>query len=207
MRKKIALFFSCIIWLSVALQLYLMLQNRVVSVPETLVRFFSFFTILTNTVAAVYFTVQFRSMHLLSGPGSLTAITVYITIVGLVYQIVLRPLWQPVGLQKPVDEMLHSVNPLLVIVYWYEFEARKQVQYRQILGWLIYPLLYLVYILIRGSFSGFYPYPFVNVIQIGWQQTLLNALILFFVFAGLGVFLIFLGKMFPERKSSKTTIF
>ncbi len=166
MRKKIALFFSCIIWLSVALQLYLMLQNRVVSVPETLVRFFSFFTILTNTVAAVYFTVQFRSMHLLSGPGSLTAITVYITIVGLVYQIVLRPLWQPVGLQKPVDEMLHSVNPLLVIVYWYEFEARKQVQYRQILGGSFIHC-YIVYILIRGSFSGFYPYPFVNVLQIG----------------------------------------
>ncbi|MFZ5976285.1 MULTISPECIES: Pr6Pr family membrane protein [unclassified Hydrotalea] len=35
------------------------------------------------------------------------------------------------------------------------------------MGWLIYPLLYLVYILIRGSFSGFYPYPFVNVLQIG----------------------------------------
>ncbi|WP_298301060.1 Pr6Pr family membrane protein [Hydrotalea sp.] len=201
MRKKIALLFACILMLSVVMQLYLILQNRTAGITETLVRFFSFFTILTNTLAAFYFTVQFTGKKILSNPGSLTAIAVYITIVGLVYQIVLRPLWQPTGLQKPVDEMLHSVNPLLVILYWYLYEARRLVQYRQIAGWLIYPLLYLIVILIRGSLSGFYPYPFVNILQIGWQQTFINAGVLFVVFAVMGLFFVFLGKKLSAIKN------
>jgi len=200
MKKKTALFFACIIWLSVLLQFYLMLQNRVVSIPETVIRFFSFFTILTNTLAAFYFTVQASHKKILSTPGSLTAIAVYISIVGLVYQIVLRPLWQPVGLQKWVDEMLHSVNPVLVIIYWFWFEERKKVQYQQIFSWLMYPLVYLVVILILASFSGFYPYPFIHVTKIGWQQTGINAVGLLFVFAGMALLFVFLGKQFPIVK-------
>jgi len=48
--------------------------------------------------------------------GVITAITVYITIVGLVYNVILRFLWKPEGLQFIVDELLHTVIPLLLLV-------------------------------------------------------------------------------------------
>jgi hypothetical protein len=43
-------------WLAEILQLYLIIVNRTASIPETIIRFFSFFTILTNILVAVCFT-------------------------------------------------------------------------------------------------------------------------------------------------------
>ena len=44
-------------WFAILLQLYLIIENRVLSLPGTIVQFFSYFTILTNILVALYFTV------------------------------------------------------------------------------------------------------------------------------------------------------
>lgn len=178
MRRNVSVVFATIFWFSVIAQFVLMVQNRTASIPETVIRFFSFFTILTNTLAALYFSSQALANGKATKPGTLTALTVYITMVGLVYQILLRSVWNPTGMQQVVDELLHTINPVLVILFWFLFEEKKEVGYRQIKTWLVYPLVYIVYILIRGSFSGFYPYPFVNVIKIGLSQTIVNSSLL-----------------------------
>ncbi len=128
-------------------------------------------------------------------PGTLTAITVYITIVGTVYQVLLRHIWQPQGLQLLVDELLHTINPLLVIYYWYRYEAKKQVKYRQVKWWLVYPLVYLLFIFIRGSVSKFYPYPFIDVEQIGWSKALTNAAGLMLFFLAVSALFVYLGRL------------
>jgi len=118
----------------------------------------------------------------LQKPGILTAVTLYISIVGLVYQLVLRSIWSPTGMQKLVDELLHSVMPLFVIVFWYLYENHKTTSWKSFPKWLIFPSLYLVYILIRGHFSNYYPYPFMDVTQLGFNKVLLNSGILVLVF-------------------------
>ena len=167
-----------------------MLENRNSSVLETNIRFFSFFTILSNLLVAIYFTLQLlkrSSAYSFSNKvGVLSALSVYIVIVGLVYQLVLRSLWHPVGLQRLVDELLHSLIPVEVIIFWYYSSDKSKLSYKMIPIWLIYPLLYLAYILIRGNFSGFYPYPFMNVSTLGLTEVLRNSLfltLLFFVFS------------------------
>ena len=42
-------------WFAVLLQLYLIIINRVASFPETVVRFFSFFTIQSNILVGLMF--------------------------------------------------------------------------------------------------------------------------------------------------------
>lgn len=204
MRKSLAILFAFIAWFAVVVQFILMLQNRVASVPETIVRFFSFFTILTNTMVALYFTGQSLNVGITFKPGMLTAITVYIFMVGIVYQILLRHIWQPTGLQLVVDELLHTLNPLLVMSYWYMYEKLSLVKYGQIKEWLVYPLAYLVYIIIRGSFSGFYPYPFVNAIKIGFTKTLLNSVLLTLFFILVALLFIAIGRKM-EKKSPVPT--
>ena len=199
MKKNISILFAAIGWFAVIAQYILMIENRVAPVGETTVRFFSFFTILTNTLVAVYFSYvalskQIAYLKWFDSPGSLTAVTVYITIVGLVYQIMLRHIWEPAGLQMVVDELLHSVIPICVIFFWYRYENKSKLDWRNIPNWLVYPLVYLVYILIRGSFSGFYPYPFINVSELGMQKVALNAVILLGVFFLVSVILIETGK-------------
>src|SRR5688572_740301 len=100
MEKSLAAIFAALGWFAVLMQYYLIIENRVEPVGETTIRFFSFFTILTNALAAIYLTRKAAKRttlgaHFFDKPGVLTAITVYITIVGLVYQTVLRYIWEP----------------------------------------------------------------------------------------------------------------
>lgn len=207
-QKYLIIIGAVIAWFAVIMQFVLMIENRVVSIPETTVRFFSFFTILTNTLIAVYFTTiwlgrQTKLGQLFQKPGVITAITVYITVVGLVYQLVLRQIWEPQGLQRLVDELLHSVNPLYFVLYWYLYEEKGKLKWNFIPGWLLYPLLYLIYILIRGSFSDFYPYPFVNVAELGMNQVLLNSVVLMFVFIGFCALYIGIGKLLARTEQKQ----
>jgi hypothetical protein len=130
--------------------------------------------------------------------GILTAITVYITVVGFIYQIILRGTWQPTGFQRLIDELLHSVMPVLTIIFWYLFENKEGLKYSQIPKWTIFPILYLVLILIRGSFSGFYPYPFVDVGSFGLTKVLINSLWITAFFIGLSLLYIKIGKILAK---------
>lgn len=122
MKKGLMLCIALFSLLAVVTQYYLMLANSTHSVFETSIRFFSYFTILSNTIVAVYFTYLtydflIHKENIQFSFGTLSAITVYITIVGLVYQFLLRQTWNPAGMQKVADETLHSLNPLLVIIF------------------------------------------------------------------------------------------
>ncbi|MBC7440241.1 MAG: Pr6Pr family membrane protein [Flavobacterium sp.] len=203
MKQHSAIFFAFLGFATVIAQYVLILENRNASIIETTIRFFSFFTILTNTLVAFYFICLFLSKKqeskIFEKPGTLTAITVYITIVGLVYQVALRKIWQPEGLQLIVNELLHSVIPVLVIIYWCFFEKSKNISYSQILKWLIYPLIYLIYILVRGNFSDFYPYPFVDVNAIGLRDVIINTLGLLVLFTLTSAMFIYIGKLIFRR--------
>ncbi len=197
MKRTLAILFAILGWFAVLTQLYLALENRASPVPEALVRFFSYFTILTNTLVAVYFSDQVLNSNkttFFNQKARLSAITVYILIVGIVYQVALRSVWNPEGLQKLTDELLHTVIPCLTLIYWYCYENKRQLSWHLIPSWMIYPATYLIYILVRGSISGFYPYPFVNVSEIGLPQTLLNAFIVMLVFVTIASTLIWVGR-------------
>lgn len=199
MKKFFSILIALIAWFAVLTQYFLMIENRVAPIGETTIRFFSFFTILTNLLVAFYFTLTcFQKKNnvsaILNKPGTLTAITVYITIVGFVYQILLRHIWQPQGLQRIVDELLHTFIPIMVIIYWYLYENRSSVLYNQIPKWLIFPLIYLIYILLRGQFSNFYPYPFVDVAKLGLSKVLINSILLVALFGGISAIFNVIGR-------------
>ncbi len=203
MKNKLARLFALIGWFAVIAQYILMVQNEEASIAETTIKFFSFFTILTNILVAIYFTclifTKNQESKLIGRPGTLTAITIYITMVGLVYQVALRHLWKPQGLQLIVNELLHSVIPVLVFIFWYLYERTKPVKYAQIFKWAIYPLAYLFYILVRGSFSNLYPYPFINVTNLGMTKALINAGVILVMFLTIAALLLFIGKSIIKR--------
>lgn len=193
MKKLFPLILSVTGWFALIAQYVLHIQNGTVSLAETNVRFFTYFTILTNLIVAIYFTLLLRPnpSKQSSPPGMLTAITSYITMVGLLYQLLLRHIWQPQGLQWLVNELLHSVIPLAVLIYWV-YNERTRPHYRQIAGWLIYPFVYLIVILIRGHYSQWYPYPFVDVTVLGLSRVLVNAAWLFASYILIAILFIFI---------------
>jgi hypothetical protein len=190
--------------LAVVVQFYLLIVNRVTAVPETIIRFFSYFTILTNILVAFCFTnllvkPNFAPARFFSKPTTVTAIAVYITVVGIVYNIILRFAWNPRGLQMVADELLHLVIPVLFILYWLIFAPKARLQWKNVFPWLIYPVLYILFILIRGALSGFYPYPFIDVKKLGYSKVVLNSSGLFIGFLLLSLLFIAIAKMMSRH--------
>ena len=180
-------------------QFFLMLNTTELPFFAMIVRFLSFFTILTNSLVAIYFISLLlpKSTFLFqffSSPGKLTAVTGYILVVGIVYQIALRHVWNPQGFAMVVDELLHSVIPLFTLIFWMLFEEKENLRFKQITGWLLYPFAYIVYTFIRGFFTNQYPYPFVDVLTLGYPIVFRNALIIVFLFVLFFISMIALSK-------------
>lgn len=170
----------------------------------SIVELFSFFTILSNLLLAVSLTAVLLKPASLLGKFFLqlsvsSAIAVYITIVGLVYNLVLRQVWDPHGLFKLTDELLHLVVPVLYLIYWLIYVSKAGLKWGQLFNWLLFPLIYLIYIIIRGAISGYYPYPFINVVKIGYIQVALNFFIISLTFIFFSVLFILAGRLFPKK--------
>ncbi len=182
---------------------FILMLNPDVPVTRTIIHFLSYFTILTNLLVAITFTVRLfspvQSKALINSASFVSAVTVYILVVGIVYNTVLRALWAPDGTQMIVDEMLHTVNPLLCLLYWLFFVRRSELKYKSALKWLIYPVVFLVYSLVRGRFVNWYPYPFLDVNALGIERVLVNSLFVAALFLTLGLILVALSRMDKEK--------
>ena len=106
--NKIALVFlitgALLGWFALIAQFYLIIINKTASVSETIIRYFSFFTILSNIMVALCFTLPLISRYsslgkFFSKPTILAAVALYIGTTGIVYNTILRPLANFHGLQ------------------------------------------------------------------------------------------------------------
>lgn len=174
--------FAILSWMTIITQFVLLLEARMTSVMEAILRFFTFFTILTNILVAIVFTALWlkpkNNFSFFTRFSTISATAVYIFVVGFVYNTVLRFIWEPQGLQRIVDEMLHLIIPIVFTTYWMYNIKSNSIQWKSIFNWLMYPMIYLVVILIRGHFADYYPYPFVNVLELGYSKVILNSLLL-----------------------------
>lgn len=197
----IVTWFALVLQFSISIPAYLA-NGR--SLCNALVQLFSYYTILSNLLMVICLTVilivpKSAWGRFFSTGTALTGVALYITIVALIYNIILRSLWHMEGLFKLANELLHVVDPLLFIIYWFAFVPKESLKYRDILPWLWFPFLYFVYVLIRGAISGDYPYPFLNAANSGYVQVMLNALILLPVIWGLGALYILIARRMSKQ--------
>ncbi|MGB6310064.1 MAG: Pr6Pr family membrane protein [Steroidobacteraceae bacterium] len=202
-RKGVfAISLAMIAWASVCLQCFLSLQlaaQKGLSVGSGLEIFFSYFTVLTNVLICVSLTVSLmRPLSALgrwfSGPTVVAGIATSIAFVGLSYHFLLSKAWNPQGAQRLADVLLHYGIPILYVLYWWLDHSKMTLRWVHPLFWSLYPTVYLVYTLIRGSILGNYPYPFIDAGDLGYGRTLLNSFGLLMVFLALGFSIVALGR-------------
>lgn len=87
--------------------------------------------------------------------------TTYLAIVGLVYNVLLAGLPGGVDLAW-ANTVLHVVVPIYVVVDWVAFADRRRLPWARFWFVLIYPLAWLIVVLIRGATDGWVPYPFLD---------------------------------------------
>lgn len=135
------------------------------SVPN----FFSYFTNLSNLVAAsVLLLCAFNVRS--NNQGSMTLAryvsAVNMTLVGLVFAVLLRDV--DLGALLPwVNFVLHYVMPVGVVLDWLANPPALKLHSNSHLLALLLPAFYLAYVLLRGASTGWYPYPFLNPAKVG----------------------------------------
>jgi len=203
--KRVLLYLLAIIgWITLVVRIYLKITTSGLPLIESLVHLFSYFTVLTNLLVTIYCTVHLLSSNqqnrtnLFLRPETLTALTVFILMVGTVYHLVLKSLWNPEGLLMITDEIYHTFVPLGTLALWIVSTNNKLGNLKNLYSWILYPILYLLFILIIGSFLDFYPYPFLNVAELGIGKVMINSLYLLIVMS-----LLFLIFYFIEKNISK----
>jgi hypothetical protein len=147
---------------------------------EGLDRLSMYLTNLTILMGALCFTSLALSLktpisRFFRQPSVVSAVIAYLAFVGIAYNLLLRQLWAPTGFRSLVNESLHTVVPLLAMVYWIFFVPMFRTSLKKAMLWLVYPLGYLFVTLWRGAVSGFYPYPFIDVNTLGYPRVILNA--------------------------------
>ncbi len=180
-----------------------------VALGERLVRFISYFTVQSNVLVVAACTMlaidperdgaRFRVLRIASLVG--------ITVTFVVYLVALRPILDLHGLSVVTDAGLHIVTPLLAIGGWLVLGPRPRLALRTILWSLLWPGAYVVYSLVRGAVTGWYPYPFVDVTQLGYPVALRNlALIVVLMLAVGAVYLLLDRRLRWGRRGGDATV-
>lgn len=200
-RDNIPGFFALLVYFTVSAQfLYKM------SLPGfSLVSFFSYFTVLSNLFAAVVLTLLALGYKSKNFDSLRDAAVFYMVITGAVYVLLLSRYQGDPGLMLPwANLVLHMIMPVVMILDWIISPPGKKLKYRVSLKWLIFPLVFVFYTLIRGYFINWYPYPFLDPQDVGGYAGVLGYVVVILSFAlAFGAVLIFVGNNFVKSKKFK----
>lgn len=158
-----------------------------------------FFTVLTNLLVAITMTALAAGRRI--SPSLLAGVTLSIILVALVYLVLLRH--ELTGTAYVANVLLHYVVPAAMGVYWLAFGPKIGLSWREPLAWMLYPLAYFAYVLVRGSIEGLYPYPFLDMGKLGLARVLLNAIGIAIAFLIAGLALVSLGRAMARRRGDR----
>jgi hypothetical protein len=172
MRNAAAALVAIVCWAGLAVQFSATFGNQH-NVAATLWVLARFFTVITNLLLAVTMTSVATGRRV--SPFILGGMTLAILLVGVVYATLLAGLHALTGPALVADILLHRVSPVAMTLWWLFFAPRARLGWRAPLWWCLYPLAYFAYALGRGQIDHRYPYPFMDVGNLGWLQVALNA--------------------------------
>lgn len=142
-----------------------------------------YFTILTCLLIAILMASE-ASGRRVGGNWHATAL-LNILMVGVIFQILLAPPEPLKGIDWWPDFAFHAAIPVLTAIWWATW-APKPLALRSLPLWLLWPVGYCAYALIRGAIGGQYPYFFLDLAQFGAAQVALNIVGLVGVFSVTG---------------------
>jgi hypothetical protein len=163
------------------------------------VRFFSYFTILSNLlVLLVTATFAFVPESGLARPLVRGAVALYIGVTFAIYATILSALWEPQGAQWWADSSLHYAVPVLYLSWWLFAVPHGALRWRDLLRWLLFPLAYVCWVFLRGAWVHEYPYPFLDLDAVALADVLRN-------FLALGAVLVAVDRWSGRAKAAATT--
>lgn len=169
--------------------------------------FFSYFTVQSMIFAVVVFVLgAVNALRASEDPMWLDIArclsTTYVVVSGIVFAVILIegamqgiPVWAPWS-----SQLLHFWIPAFALVDWFTAPG-KDVPWKTIRWVLLFPILWVAYTMIRGTFVYWYPYFFLDPTLVGipFEYALYLAVIVA-VFAGITTMLITISRVPPLER-------
>ncbi|MEJ0093638.1 MAG: Pr6Pr family membrane protein [Methylocella sp.] len=195
---------ASVAWFGLVIEIVFSIQDAVAenaSIATYLVNQFSRFSIQTTTLVALVGTLAFlrpQPASFILRPSVQAALVVYVVVVGVVFEVLLQSDSQGIEF---VDRILHGAIPVLYLSYWLIFAPKGTLSWVDPALWLIYPLLFFVYTMMRGMIFGIYLQHVSEVIKQGYRETFLHTLVFFAAFLAVGLILVSVDQALAERRN------
>ena len=205
MKNNYRIMCALIAWVVISLRFVdMLIIGEYSSIAETLFVYFGYFTVWANILIALAFTAPLlnpdkKLANFFMRPAVRAALATYIFMVSVVYHMLIVPYWNPQGFTWLTAAGLNTVMPILYIVDWLFFAEKRPIFYKHLPYWLIFPAVYGVTSIIRGLFTNVYPYPFLNIAELGIGNVLFNMFGLVAVFAVVGPIFIKAAHLISDR--------
>lgn len=128
--------------------------------------FFGFFTMQSNIIWLIV--IAITGIVALQGtkqpsllPLARGCATAYMILVGVIYNALLAGQEGGVALEW-ANNVVHIILPIYALLDWILFADRPPLAWRHLWVSLVYPMVWVVVVLIRGATDGWVPYPFFN---------------------------------------------
>jgi hypothetical protein len=165
-------------------------------------RFFAFFTILSNLFGAflwLWLAVRWRRERTRLDDLLRGAATLYLVVTFVVVVLLLGGAELSLS-DRIVDFVVHKLFPVLVVVDWLLDPPETDLRLQDVALWLIFPLVYVVLTLIRGAVDNWYPYPFLDPDNGGYRSVAYHVVTIFAGFLVIAGAIIALGDFGRDRR-------
>jgi hypothetical protein len=182
----------------------------------------SYYTLQSNIIVLVFFALLLPySWRAKAKPPAFLSptvkggVTACITLTLIIYHFILVPTMFST-LEQTFDSswsgaLVHYIVPLMTIADWLLFDKKGLISRLDPLKWLIVPLAYFIFVLVRAQFATFsvmnshYPYFFIDFDKLGVGQVAVNVLLIAIGYTLMG-YLIYgldwlLSKIRPRKPS------
>jgi len=164
---------------------------------------FCFFTIQSNLIVGV------TSLLLALNPNRSSTVfntfrltgVVAIAVTGIVFHAVLARLLDLESWALVANNLVHTVVPVMAVLGWLMFGPRGRTSRRVMWLSVLFPVAWLIFVLIRGPIVHFYPYPFVDVIKLGYARVLINCVWVAVLYLGMAA-----GAAALDRRLARTSV-
>jgi hypothetical protein len=165
-------------------------------------RFIAFFTILSNLFGAIlwlWLAARWRRRRtrvddLLGGAATLYLVVTFVVVVVLLGGAELSLS------DRLVDFTVHKLFPVLMVIDWIIDPPETDLRMRDVAVWLIFPVIWVAFTLIRGAVDTWYPYPFLDPDNGGYRSVAYHVVVIFAGFVVIAGAVIALGDFGRDRR-------
>ena len=162
-------------------------------IPAALAVFLSFLTLQVTLLLGM--TTSRAALNLgMASTRFFSALATYVIAGTIIFCVALQPYWHHAGTQFLADVLLHGFVPALYLAFWLTI-PKHGLTWHNPFRWLLYPLIYLALLLIAAHWTGFYPYPFVDMRVLPLWSLAFNVVAITVTFLSCGFAVVLISRM------------